>query len=91
LLRLKDERGVDFLKTVAKRAQGNLSVAAARWLYSVYKSDIGLQQMQHILDNGDGEAKRGMVQQIPARMLHKYTANGIHEARLWVQQNLSKE
>lgn len=89
LLRLKDERGVDFLKTVAKRARGDLSVAAANWLYCEYDADIGLQLMLHILDDGDGEAKCGMVQQIPAHLPHQFTADGIHEARLWVQQKLS--
>ena len=91
LLRLRDERGVDFLKTVAERAQGPLSVMAATWLYGEYKPDTGLKLMLNLLDNGDLEAKRGMVNQVWnfAHLPHAFTADGIHEARLWVQQKLS--
>ena len=55
LLRLQDTRGVDYLETVATRAQGDWSVAAARWLYMEHSREMGLRLMLHILDEGDAD------------------------------------
>ena len=64
LLRMGDSRGVEFLNSLGRRAKGMLSVSAATWLFLAGKVDRGLNLMLHILDRGDIEAKRGMVDQI---------------------------
>ena len=49
--------------------------------------------MMHILDDGDLEAKQAMVNQIWnfADLPHAFTADGIHEARVWVQSEMEKQ
>ena len=48
--------------------------------------------MRHILDQGEQEAMQDMVSQIAgfADLTHAYTADGIHEARVWVSQQLEE-
>ena len=47
--------------------------------------------MRHVLDNGDLDAKHSMVNQICYNFMHSphaFTADGIHEARLWIERKL---
>ena len=89
LLGLGDERGLPLLREVAERASDTWSVAAATWIYA-YRRIEGLHLMRHILNSGMADAKRMMVLQIAglAEVVHAYTADGIHEARLWVDRQL---
>lgn len=89
LLRLGDERGLPLLKEVAQRANDAWSVAAATWIH-VYRPVEGLRLMRHILDSGTAAAVQMMVLQISslADVAHAYTADGIHEARLWIDRQL---
>ena len=53
---------------------------------------MGLRCMIHVLDQGTLEAKQAMVLQISSlagQLPHQYTADGIHEARLWAETQLS--
>ena len=52
----------------------------------------GLELMRWILDHGNTAAQQGMVNQIWnfARLPHAFTADGIHEARNWVDQQLQE-
>ena len=48
--------------------------------------------MLNILETGTLEAKQSMVGQISSlagHLPHEYTADGIHEARLWVETQLA--
>ena len=81
LLRMGDTRGLEFLDGVARRARGALSVMAATWIYAEHEADEGLRLMLHVLDNGDLDAKRSMVNQICYSFMHSphaFTADGIH-------------
>jgi hypothetical protein len=88
-LSLGDDRGLSLLESTAAKAEGTWSVFAATAIYGFRYPD-GLQWMMHILDKGDLEAKQSMVNQIWnfARLPHAFTADGIHEARVWVQSEL---
>ena len=46
--------------------------------------------MRRILDVGDLQAKQSMVNQIwnYADLPHAFTADGIHEARVWIETQL---
>lgn len=87
LLRSGDERGRPFLEAVARRADGAWSVAAASWIWTRRPAE-GLALMRHILDHGTLEARRAMVSQVWnfTELPHALTADGIHEARAWVEQ-----
>jgi len=80
---------------VARRADGGWSGGAATALYgtSAYHAE-GLKLMRWVLDHGTLEAKQWMVGQIYnlARPLleHAFTADGIHEARCWIDQHLQE-
>ena len=89
LLRLGDDRGLPLLREVAERASDAWSVAAATWIRA-YRPAEGLRLMRHILDSGTAEGRRMMVLQIAglADVAHAYTADGIHEARLWIDRQL---
>jgi hypothetical protein len=90
-----DSCGVPFLEEVARRADGVWSGVAATALYgtSAYHAE-GLKLMRWVLDHGTLEAKQWMVGQIYnlARPLleHAFTADGIHEARCWIDQHLQE-
>ena len=94
LLRLGDTVGLEFLEDVAKRkriATGPFSVMAATWIYGVHEPDVGLRLMLDILDRGDLDSKRSLVNQICFSWLHSphaFTADAIHEARMWIERKL---
>ncbi len=91
LLRSGDGRGVPFLESVARRADGAWSVMAATWLRG-HDPALALGLMRAILDKGTLEARQAMVSQIgnlaPDGLPHAFTADGIHEARCWVEQQI---
>ena len=89
LLRLGDRRGWPGLVASARRADSAWSVVSATRI-GLSDPTLGLGLMRHILDAGALEAKRAMVSQIGnfAHLPHVFTADGIHEARLWVDQRL---
>jgi hypothetical protein len=89
LLRRGDPRGLPLLEAVARRADGPWSVVAATWL-RMHDPALGLVLMREILDHGTLEARRSMVNQVwnLTDLPNAFTADGIHEARCWVEQQL---
>jgi hypothetical protein len=87
LLAQGDERGLGLLEADALRAEGAASVFAATSIFC-HRRGRGLELMLHVLDHGNLEAKRSMVNQIWnfAQLPHAFTADGLSEARLWVEQ-----
>ncbi|MEQ9410870.1 MAG: hypothetical protein RIK87_24370 [Fuerstiella sp.] len=76
---------------LARTGTCSWSVAAATTLYLCTPS-TGLRCMMDILDTGTPDARRAMVHQISSlagHLTHEYTADGIHEARLWVETQLA--
>jgi hypothetical protein len=92
LLRKGDTRGLDFLQDAARRADGATSVMASTWILQ-HDERLGLELMASILEHGTLAARRAMVQQIWnfARSPHAFTADGLEEARVWVQQRLQAQ
>lgn len=92
ILSLGDTRALPLLESTAKRAAGPWSVFAATSIYSSRRA-AGLELMLHILDAGDLEARQSMVMQIWnfAELPHAFTADGIHEARVWAERRLEDE
>ena len=91
LLRIGDTRGLEFIEGIASRARGALSAMAATCIYAEHEADEGLRLMLHVLNDGDLDAKRWMVSQICYSFMHSphaFTADGIHEARLWIERKL---
>ncbi|HEV3256735.1 MAG TPA: hypothetical protein VG013_07650 [Gemmataceae bacterium] len=92
LLRLGDTRGLGLLEASAGRAEGAWSVFAAA---SVAGHDgvRGLRLMLWILDHGNLEAKRSVVSHgwNMARLPHAFTADGVEETRLWLEQQLQRQ
>jgi hypothetical protein len=86
LLDCGDQRGQALLNDVARHSDGGLSVFAATSIYAVHPRE-GLAHMLHILDNGNLESRQSMVNQIWnfARLPHAFTADGLAEARVWVE------
>jgi len=91
LLRLNDPRGMNSLMAAAKRAEGAWAVFAATAIAD-YDEACGYRLMLWILDKGDLEAKRSLVMHAwnMARLPHAFTADVIHETRLWVEQQMEK-
>jgi hypothetical protein len=89
LLDLDDLRGVEVLESAARACKGSWSVFAATSIYT-HDSRRGLELMLGILDAGDLEAQQSLVSQIWnfTRMPHAITADGIHEARVWIESQL---
>jgi HEAT repeat protein len=89
LLRLRDRRGWPHLVEAARRADSAWSVMSTTHI-ATSDPALGLGLMLHILDHGSLEAKQAMVSQIWnfAHFPHAFTADGIHEARLWVEERL---
>ena len=89
LLDFGDQRGRGLLDSVARSGDGSGSVFAATSIYITQPRD-GLTHMLHILDNGSLEAKQDMVCQIWnfAHLPHAFTADGLAEARVWVEEQL---
>lgn len=89
LFSVGDRRGHSTLESTACAAHGIWSVFAATSIYGRQRQE-GLSMMKQILDQGDLEAKRGMINQIwnYARLPHAFSADGIHEARSWVTSEM---
>ncbi len=89
LLGMGDHRGRNLLETVAQRAEGVSSVVAATLIYLAEPGD-GLSHMRKILDDGDLKARQMLVGQIRnfTHLPHAFTADGLSEARVWVQTQL---
>jgi HEAT repeat protein len=90
LLTLGDPRGLVLLESAAHVAKGSWSVFAAT---SIYAHDFrrGLELMLGIIDVGDLEAQQSLVSQIwnLTGLPHAFTADGIHEARVWIESQLA--
>jgi hypothetical protein len=89
LLRLNDARGLESLTAAAQKAKGAWAVFAATAIAD-YDEACGYRLMLWILDKGDLQAKRALVSHAwnMARLPHAFTADGIHETRLWIEQQL---
>lgn len=92
LLDLGDDGGKSLLADAARQGAGSWSVFAATSIYLARREE-GLEWMLHVLDHGDLEARQAMVNQIWnfAHLPHAFTADGCAEARLWVEQQLSRQ
>ncbi|HJZ56065.1 MAG TPA: HEAT repeat domain-containing protein [Gemmataceae bacterium] len=92
LLDLGDNSGSAILEATARAARGAWSVVAATTIYC-QDSRRGLEFMLGILDTGDLEAQQSLVSQIwnLTRLPHAFTADGIHEARAWIESQLAGE
>jgi len=93
LLSLEDSRGLSMLHSTAESCCGAWSVASATSIYISNDRRQGLQLMLRIIDDGDLEAKQSMVSQIWnfTKLPHAFTADGIHEARCWVETELAAQ
>ena len=91
LLRLNDTRGQESLTAAAQKAEGLWSVFAATAIER-YDAARGYRLMLWIVDRGDLQARRALVSHAwnMARLPHAFTADGIHETRLWIEQQLQK-
>ncbi len=99
LIQSGDPRGRSVLEATARRAQGVWSVIAATCVYvagrcsknpdDLHQQD-GLKLMLHVLNEGDLDAKQGMVNQIWnfEHLPHAFTADGRDEAQAWVESQL---
>jgi HEAT repeat protein len=90
LLDIGDLRGLAGLEAAARAAKGAWSVFAATSIYC-HRSRRGLELMLGIIDDGDLEAQQSLVSQVWnfAKLPHAFTADGIHEARAWVESQLN--
>jgi hypothetical protein len=92
LLSLGDRIGWEFLVELAHRADCFSAVWAAETIME-YDPSRGLELILHILDHGTGfEVRWGMVERIAqaAGLRHVWTADGLAEARHWVEQQRQK-
>jgi hypothetical protein len=91
LLRLGDTRALDFLEAATQRAEGAWAVFAATSI-TEYDAVWGFRLMQWILDHGDSESLSSLVMHAwnMAHLPHAFTADGIHETRLWVEHLLQE-
>jgi hypothetical protein len=91
LLRLGETGALTFLEDAARHAKGAWAVFAAT---SVAQHDPGrgFRLMQWLLDHGDSEALEALVMHAwnMARLPHAFTADGVHETRLWIEQQLQE-
>ncbi|MBO0700969.1 MAG: HEAT repeat domain-containing protein, partial [Zavarzinella sp.] len=90
LLDLGDPSGATFLEQTARAAKGDWAVFAATAIY-LHDPRRGLGLMLGILDAGDLEARQGLVSQVwnLTDLPHAFTADGVHEARAWVEAQLA--
>ncbi|HZU37022.1 MAG TPA: hypothetical protein VFA18_13970 [Gemmataceae bacterium] len=88
LLQLGDPCGVPLLEQTARRAEGNAAVFAAFELRA-HDRQRARTLLLHIADDGDLEAKQSLVSQVwnLTKSPHAFTADGIHEARQWIEQH----
>jgi hypothetical protein len=92
LLGLGDRVGWAFLGDLARRADCQSASWAAETIME-HDPGFGLDLMLHILDHGTSfEVRWGMVQRIAraAGLPHLWTADGLAEARYWVEQQRQK-
>jgi hypothetical protein len=92
LLGLGDRVGWGFLGDLARRADLYAAVSAAETVME-HDPALGLDLMLHILDHGTTfEVRWGMVERIAsaAGLPHVWTADGLAEARCWVEQQRQK-
>lgn len=92
LLSLGDPSGAALLDATARGAHGSWSVFAATSIYW-HDSCRGLEFMRGILNTGDLEAQQSLVSQIwnLTSLPHAFTADGVHEARAWIESQLARE
>jgi hypothetical protein len=90
LLRLGDTCALDLMEDAARRAEGSWSVFAATSIAG-HDGARGLRLMLWVLDHGDAEALSSLVMHAwnVARLPHAFTVDGIHETRLWVEQQMN--
>jgi HEAT repeat protein len=90
LLTLDDPRGLSLLESTAQAAKGSWSVFAATSV-SFHDFRRGLELMLGILHEGDLESRQSLVSQIwnLTDLPHAFTADGIHEARAWIESQLA--
>lgn len=89
LLHVGNPCGRKQLESAVRDGEGNWSVFAATSIYIAEPRD-GLMWMLWILDNGTLDAKQAMVNQIWnfSHLPHAFTADGLSEARVWVESQL---
>src|SRR5262249_47501838 len=90
LLGLGDRAGWDFLVSLARRADCYSATWAAETIYK-HAPALGLELMATILNRATtDEVRWGMVEKIArkAGLPHVWAAEGLAEARHWVQQEL---
>lgn len=91
LMECDHAEAVAYVDQLATKVTENWCVQAATSIYRARK-DQGLRHMLNILQTGTLEAKQRMVYQISklaGHLPHEFTADGIHEARLWVEAQLA--
>jgi hypothetical protein len=92
LFGLGDRVGWTFLGDIARRADCHSATWAAETIME-HDPALGLDLMLHILDHGTTfEVRWGMVERIAraADLPHLWTADGLAEARYWVEQQRQK-
>lgn len=92
LLERGDRSGWPFLVELARRADRHAAVWAGEMIHS-HDPALGLELMLHILDHGTTfQVRWGMVERIAkaAGLPHVWTADGLAEARCWVEQQRQK-
>jgi hypothetical protein len=92
LLKMGDRIGGEFLEALARRADCYSATWAAEMIME-HDPGVGLDLMLHILDHGTVfEVRWGMVSRIAtaAGLPHVWTADGLAEARYWVEQQRQK-
>lgn len=89
LFQLGDARGLPLLQATAERATGARAVFAATALAD-YDALLGACLLLRIIDQGDLEARQHLVSHVwnRADLPHAFTADGIHEARAWIEQQI---
>jgi len=91
LLSLGDKRGASLLEAVGREAKGAWSNFAAFTLLN-HDPVLACTLMLHIIDDGDAEAKGSLVSQVwnIEHNPNAFNAEGIHEARQWVERQLQE-
>lgn len=88
LLSRGDRAGRDFLVDLARRADDDAACWAAETIFA-HDRPLGLDLMLHVLDRGASFRVRwGMVEKVArlGDLPHLWTADGLAEARHWVEQ-----
>lgn len=80
----------ELLERTAEAGRGAWSGACATQIYFL-QPERGLRLILRLLDTGDLEVKQWLVGQMSSlagHLPHEFTADGIHEVRLWIGQKL---